>query len=463
MLNWFRKRGPQFRKRTQPALSVVVVVYNIPREAPRTLLSLSSVYQRHIDADDYEVIVVDNGSNPSFDHKVLEGLAGNFRLLKIDPAPASPAYAVNQGIAAARGEVVGVMIDGARITTPGLLHFARHGARLGDTAIVATIGWYLGYDIQRRSMHSGYDRDREDMLLASINWPQDGYRLFEISTPDESSTFNGLGPSNESNALFLRREHWQTLGGLDERFDDPGGGFVNLDILRRALELPDAKLVFLLGEGTFHQLHGGIATNAPNDRMERDLKRWEAQYEKIRGYPYAPLSAGTSATFIGTLPRSALAHFVRSAIAPGPKHPDPPLGRQFDRSLWCWAPPQLPRDPTIARLVELAQNEFQAGRYESAAGIAILARARAPDEPEPQRLLSLTAAWFPWNGAPQPWRVDYHLAMAAAHRLLGEHDMAISHFQMALALDPNTAAARHGIATLQAAGSAGTEPLIENR
>jgi hypothetical protein len=30
------------------AVSVVVVVYNIPREAPRTLFSLSASYQRHI-------------------------------------------------------------------------------------------------------------------------------------------------------------------------------------------------------------------------------------------------------------------------------------------------------------------------------------------------------------------------------------------------------------------------------
>lgn len=41
----------------KPNVSVVVVVYNMPREAPRTLHSLSAEYQRHIDADDYEVIV----------------------------------------------------------------------------------------------------------------------------------------------------------------------------------------------------------------------------------------------------------------------------------------------------------------------------------------------------------------------------------------------------------------------
>ena len=122
MRTWFRLRRPE--------VSVVIVVHNIPREAPRTLLSLSAAYQRHINAEDYEVIVIDNGSSPPLDPKALRDLEGSFRLIRIDPAPSSPAHAVNRGLAAARGEVIGMMIDGARIATPGLLHFARHGARL---------------------------------------------------------------------------------------------------------------------------------------------------------------------------------------------------------------------------------------------------------------------------------------------------------------------------------------------
>src|SRR5215831_3404124 len=100
----------------------------MPREAPRTLLSLSASYQRHIDADEYEVIVVDNGSKPPLDRKEIDKLSGNFRLIRLDSPPPSPAHAVNCGLAEARGEIVGVMIDGARIVTPGLLHFAHHGA-----------------------------------------------------------------------------------------------------------------------------------------------------------------------------------------------------------------------------------------------------------------------------------------------------------------------------------------------
>jgi hypothetical protein len=111
--------GAQTAKPSRPKVSVVVVVYNIPREAPRTLRSIAADYQRNIAAEEYEVIVVDNGSNPPFDASIFASLPGNFRLIRIDPAPPSPAHALNRGIAEAKGDVIGVMIDGARMITPG--------------------------------------------------------------------------------------------------------------------------------------------------------------------------------------------------------------------------------------------------------------------------------------------------------------------------------------------------------
>ncbi len=451
MLNWVHQLRRSEPAQSRPAVSVVVVVHNMAREVARTLYSLSADYQRHIDKSEYEVIVVDNGSSPAFDEGILGGLTGNFRLIRIDPAPPSPANAVNRGLAEARGDVVGMMIDGARIATPGLLHFARHGTQLASAAVVAATGWYLGHDLQRRAMLNGYDHAREDALLASIAWPQDGYRLFEIGTLDKSSVFNCLGPIAESNALFLRREVWDRLGGMDERFDEPGGGLVNADVLRRAVELPGAELVFLLGEATFHQLHGGIATNAPNERMIRDWPRWAGQYEAIRGKPYDTPAFQTRPAYIGTLPPAALSRMVHAAVHPFYTE-NPPLGFGFDQGLWSAQPPQQPADPVIAQLVELAQAEFRAGRYEGAAGVACLARERAPDEPEPQRLLSFTAIWLPWTGPSSPWRADYHLAMGEAFSMLGEAEPARSHYRAALELQPDTVKAHVGIATLRMPG-----------
>jgi glycosyltransferase involved in cell wall biosynthesis len=299
-----------------PSLSLVVVVYNIPREAPRTLYSLSAAYQREISRDEYEVIVVDNGSTPPLDPDLVRQLDGHFRLIRIDDARPSPAAAVNRGLAAARGDVIGVMIDGARIATPGLLHFAARAASLDADAVIATPGWYLGPTFQRRAVKRGYTRAREDALLASIGWPDDGYRLFEIGALDESSGSGWGGTIAETNALFMRRHRWATLGGVDEAFDSPGGGLANLDLFNRAVESPEARLILLFGEGTFHQLHGGVATNEPLKSHRKHFALWKLEYERIRGKPYATPKPARPPICFGQLPQAAARRYARNTVVP---------------------------------------------------------------------------------------------------------------------------------------------------
>jgi hypothetical protein len=405
-----------------PKISLVVVVFNMPREAARTLYSLSGAYQRNIDPNDYEIIVVDNGSTPAFDPGEISKLSGNFRLIRIDPAPPSPANALNRGLAEAKGDIVGAMIDGARMATPGLLHFGWHGAEMFDCAVVVTLGFYLGFDFQRWAVRAGYDKAQEDALLAQIDWPTDGYRLFEVSTPDESSFDGWLQPIAESNALFLSRDSWEMLGGFDERFDEPGGGLVNHDLFRRALELPDAELVHLLGEGTFHQLHQGIATNAAVEDAAENWARWVQQYQDITGRPYEWPRPRQQPKYVGSLSRPALLRLARAALFPLPRQLlegptaavcEPPLGIHFNHELWSIAPHAASSEPAIAEALDLMQEEFRGGRYAIAAGIARLIRSRRPSEPGPQRMLSLLAG-FP----PQPWDQLYEDALAKACRLL---------------------------------------------
>jgi glycosyltransferase involved in cell wall biosynthesis len=438
------------RERRQPDLSVIVIVHDMPREAPRTLLSLSSNYQRHIGADDYEVIVVDNGSDPPLERGLLDSLAGNFLLIRIDPAPASPAHAVNCGIAEARGSIIGVMVDGARIASPGMLHFARHGARLYNDTVVATLGWYLGHDLQRWSMQYGYDQAREDALLAAIDWPQDGYRLFDVSTLDESSVDGWLLPISESNALFMRREMWTALGGMDERFDFPGGGLLNLDTFRRAMELPKAELVVLLGEGTFHQFHGGVSTNSTPERLVENFARWAAQYTAIHGRSY-DLPRPKNRTYVGVLPRQILSRLVHAAIAPHPRHDEPPLGPSFDRDFWSLTPSIRPAEPIVAELVDLAQNEFRSGRYDTGIAVARLILRHDPDQGKGQNLLSLVAARAPFAPT-EGLSAEHHFALGEAYRLLGENDRAASSYLVALTLNPNLERAQIRLSTLRLPG-----------
>jgi glycosyltransferase involved in cell wall biosynthesis len=279
-------------------LSIVVIVYNMAREAPRTLLSLSAAYQRGVRAEDYEVIVVDNGSKPAFDARLLEGLAGNFRLIRVDDAKVSPVAAINRGIAAARGDLVGVMIDGARIASPGIVSRALEADKLGERTLTLTLGFHLGPDLQVRSVAAGYDQKVEDRLLEEARWTEDGYRLFGISVFAASSRKGWFKPLNESNALFMPKALWQELGGFDERFQSPGGGFANLDMLARAVQAA-GTIVTLLGEGTFHQVHGGVATNA----RERPVAAFRAEYRNIRGHDFR--APDYRSLYLGTPPSSA--------------------------------------------------------------------------------------------------------------------------------------------------------------
>jgi glycosyltransferase involved in cell wall biosynthesis len=266
-----------------PSLSVVVVAYDMGRELPRTLRSLSPALQRGVDADDCELVLVDNGSPEPVPEQVIACFGGHVRSVRIDDATPSPARAANVGLAEARGELVGLIVDGARMASPGLLAAAVQAARVAQRPVVASLAWHLGPHRHMVAATSGWDQAAEDELLAGIDWERDGYQLFDVSTFAASSARGWFGPMGESSALFLPRELWDELGGLDERFDLPGGGLVNHDLYRRACALDGTELVVLVGEGTFHQFHGGAATSR---RLTWDVMH--DQYQQLRGEPYQP-------------------------------------------------------------------------------------------------------------------------------------------------------------------------------
>jgi predicted O-methyltransferase YrrM len=262
------------------ALSVVVVSYNMQRELPRTLRSLSTLNQRGIAQDEYEVLVVDNGSKEQLDRDAIQSLPINVRFLDVAQPTQSPVAAVNLGLSEADGELLGVMIDGARMASPRLLAHARDAHRAHSTAVIASHAFHLGPKVQMESVHEGYDQLQEDELLRSSGWEEDGYRLYDISVFAGSSAAGWFAAPTESNALFASRSLWRRMGGYDPGFTSPGGGFVNHDALARAADLAE-DLVLLLGEGTFHQFHQGIATNSLAPPMDLFVQ----EHQMLRGCP----------------------------------------------------------------------------------------------------------------------------------------------------------------------------------
>jgi len=270
---------------SRPQISVVVVVHDMAREAPRTLESLSASCQRGLDPSDYEVLVMDNGSRPPLGAAVVRLWGSNFRYAYLDDAAPSPVAAINLGVELARGEHVAVCIDGARLLSPGMIGkflavLRRHGG-----AFAYSLSFHLGAQPQQLSINQGYSRETEDRLLRTISWAENGYRLFSVSCLALSSENGWRGPIAESNCFALSKRHYEALGGFDEGFRSPGGGLANLDFFTRALEHPELIPVLLAGEGTFHQIHSGVATNAPPGQEPWD--GFHAEYRSLRGRDYA--------------------------------------------------------------------------------------------------------------------------------------------------------------------------------
>jgi len=291
-------------------ISVIVIIYNMLREAPRTLQSLSSRYQ-NVNEDEYEVIVVENGSSVPLSEECVRSFGSKFRYFYLRDASPSPAAAINFGVKQARGEAVGIMIDGARILSPGILKYARRAFHAYENPFITTLGWHLGPDVQFRSVERGYNCESEDELISGIEWPSNGYRLFEISAFAGSSSNGWFMPVAESNCLFLLKDTYQKLGGFDERFNSPGGGLANLDFYKRAFEFPDTEPVILLGEGTFHQIHGGVMTQVAAKEIHNRRVEFEREYVAIRKRRYQrPIMM---ADFLGHAPSEVLESILISA------------------------------------------------------------------------------------------------------------------------------------------------------
>jgi Glycosyl transferase family 2 len=283
-------------------LSIVVNFFNNRREAVNTLYSLSRAYQRDARDLDFEVIAIDHGSTQPLDADVVHACGPEFQYRFVETTAVSPVAAINAACRDARGDRLLVIIDGAHILSPGIYALAERALAQFDAPFVATVGFHLGPKNQNQLATEGYNQRVEDDLLARCGWQQNGYRLYSIAGSFADPGMGWFGCAYESGCFAMRKDDYLALGGYDERFVSRGGGIAALDFFRRAVTRERGDYVMLVGEGSFHQFHGGVASNAPKDK--HPYQEFSEEYLRIRGAPYA--RASRRPFYFGALPNEAL-------------------------------------------------------------------------------------------------------------------------------------------------------------
>lgn len=307
-----RSKLPPPLQRSSPigavTLSIIVNFYNMPREAARTLTSLTRDYQADSADFSYEVLCIDNGSQPPLDPEWVASFGPEFRLFTPSRQLASPCAALNEAALAACGSYLAVMIDGAHVLTPGVFREARAAWRECPDAIVGVRHWFIGGD-QRWLTLVGYTREQEDQLFDRVRWPLNGYDLFRIGAPMSENPEPWFDGMSESNCLLLPTAHYDRIGGFDEAFDQAGGGFANLDLWRRVCSSSNAPLIAPIGEASFHQFHGGTTTNVDDVEKDVRVRAYASAYRALRGEDFTMVERG-HLTFRGQL-RSEFATGMR--------------------------------------------------------------------------------------------------------------------------------------------------------
>ena len=270
-----------------PLISVLVIVYDMPRQAMNTLISLLPPYQQNVDADLYEIIVVENRSANTLDAAQVDALGSNVRYILRDESGKSPAAAMHAAITVARGKFLCLMIDGARMVTPGVLHNAAMAMNVTSDALIAVPGYHLGTTDQHLQPNTEANKASEQKMLQDIDWQNNGYGLFDIAHQSGANPKGSIYPFVESNCVVVHRRHMAKIGNDCQYFQLAGGGALNLYIFRQLCLLPETVLFSLPGEGSFHQMHGGVTT-APDDERDVLVTQMKDQLHDRLGQAFRP-------------------------------------------------------------------------------------------------------------------------------------------------------------------------------
>ncbi|MCC7517536.1 MAG: glycosyltransferase [Pseudomonadales bacterium] len=287
----------------KPLLSIIVIVFNMPRQAMNTLYSLSARHQRNVCEQDYEIIIVENQSQNNLDPDNIAALGNNFRYFLRQETSQSPVGAINFGFSQTQAANICLMIDGARMVTPRVVEYALMAIRAEPHALIAVPGYSLGWQDQHHNIDACYDETQEIALLECSRWQDNGYRLFDIATISGANPNGFMNPLMECNCVITSAQNFAAIGGANPDFQLPGGGSINLHLFRQLGLLTSSTRYFVMpGEGSFHQFHGGVTTSQWQDLevvLESHRKQlhsyWGGHFHSLRREPQLLGSIGSHA------------------------------------------------------------------------------------------------------------------------------------------------------------------------
>lgn len=266
-----------------PKISIIIIAYDMNRQATNTIKSLSIKCQKNVSEEDYEIIVVENLSKNPINEEQIRSFGSNISYHPRVETSSSPVAAINYGLSHARGDTIGLLVDGARMTTPRVVELALKASRASKDSLISVPGYFIGPCEHQYAGEYNYTEEQEELLLKSIEWEENPYRLFNIATISAANPRGAFIPFLECNCFFTSKKNFSAIGGADTRFTYPGGGAINLHTYRKIAMLPECLHYFILqGEGSFHQLHGGVTTSTRKKRDEM-IKQFSLQLNGIWG------------------------------------------------------------------------------------------------------------------------------------------------------------------------------------
>jgi len=184
-------------------LTIIAIFYNNLREAKRTLYTLSRAYQKNIDSLTYKVLAIDSNSSEKLSQEYVSEFGEEFEYHFFPSKHPSPVEALNFGLSLTKSEHLCILIDGAHMLTPNILSKWWHIIKIYPEYFVYTQRYHLGKYRQNDNVLLGYNQKKEDALLNSIDWQNDGYQLFIIS--DFEQIYERWHSKHfESNCFFVK-------------------------------------------------------------------------------------------------------------------------------------------------------------------------------------------------------------------------------------------------------------------